>query len=305
MRSTPAIPEKLDGIAVDFGGTKIAVARLSSGVIVNHRRLETDTHANGDQQIRIIADAITSLNPLFDERIVIAASGRIDQQGRWFAINEDTLSNIQGIPLQQRLTDIFNRPVTVVNDAIAAAKGEACAGAGRDCERFAYVTVSTGVGGTCVLHGTPLTSSNGLAGSIGFMTSLRGRDRCGSGRLGTFESIASGKAIALAAERLGHADLSAEEVFEFCNSGAPWAVDLVRKSAAAIAELGTNLALVTGVTRLVVGGSVGLADGYCDLIAVAMRDEPELFQLDVTPAQLGQNSVLVGALAFESNFNAA
>ena len=47
-----------------------------------------------------------------------------------------------------------------------------------------------------ILNNKPLLSENGLAGHLGFTTTTLGKTKCGSGRIGTFESVASGKAMA-------------------------------------------------------------------------------------------------------------
>lgn len=294
--------ESLTGIAVDFGGSKIAVARLEAGVVIDQQRRSTVPDATAPQQVAAIVSSIMSMAPGSNEPVAVAVTGRVDESGNWHAINSSTLTQVEGIPLKSILETEFGRVITVVNDAVAGAVGEYLAGAGRGARRFAYITVSTGVGGACVIDGIPLTSASGLAGNIGFLTTRAGTRRCGCGRLGTVESIASGSALAQTAAELGHTGLSAIDVFDLYRRGVPWAVATVRESARAISELGVNLAAVSGITRIVLGGSVGMAQGYREEVITAMADEPPLFQLEVATAELGQSSVLVGALLSATRF---
>ncbi len=110
--------------------------------------------------------------------------------------------------------------IAILNDATAAACGEALYGAGRGISQFVYITISTGVGGGIVLAGKPLTSPNGLAGHIGFMRSPLGNQTCGSQRFGTVESVAGGRTLAAAAAALGHHKLDAKAIFAAHQNGA-------------------------------------------------------------------------------------
>ncbi|MEZ5864729.1 MAG: ROK family protein [Geminicoccaceae bacterium] len=186
---------------------------------------------------------------------------------------------------------------TCCNDAAAATFAEAHFGAGRGSRHFAYLTVSTGVGGGIVLDGRLLQSRNGLAGHVGFVSSPFGRSTCGSGRHGTVESTAAGRAIAAEAEALGHAYADARAVFEAAAEGRAWAESIIAGSARAVATLIADLTAIVGLDRVAIGGSVGLATGYLDRVRQALAGEPELFRVELVRAGLGHDSALLGALA--------
>jgi len=287
---------KVSGVAVDLGGTKIAVARFIEGNVVDSKQVATDGAAGAESQINTIIQLLHSIQLSASDNVGIAVSGRVDHLGQWHAVNTDTLAGIQKIPLKKILERRLNRPVTVMNDAVAGALGEATFGAGKGIPAFAYVTVSTGVGGICVLNGTPILSDNGLAGNIGFMTSRNASDRCGSGRIGTVESIASGRAMEKLARTIVSDGYSAKDILAFHRSGHSWVTKIVEGSAKSIAELGTNLAAAVGISRVVLGGGVGLSDGYDKLVRTFVNEEPELFRVEVVTAELESQSVLVGAL---------
>lgn len=59
----------------------------------------------------------------------------------------------QNIPLQERLEEALEAPVSTVNDAALVGLGEAVYGAGRGVEIIVYITVSTGVGGAKIAGG--------------------------------------------------------------------------------------------------------------------------------------------------------
>jgi N-acylmannosamine kinase len=292
-----AEPPLPSGVAVDFGGTKIAASRVSSGRIVGSVRTSTDGDASAERQIEAICGLLSALNLEPGDPVGVAVAGRVDADGVWHALNTETLTRVQAVPLRDMLSDRLDRTVNVQNDAIAAAVGEHLAGAGRGAARFGFITVSTGVGGGIVLDGRPVVSPSGLAGHVGFTTSRLSAGRCGSGRVGTVENVAGGRAIAAAAARRGHPGYDAKRVFEAHLAGEIWASELIARSAQAVAELCANLAAILDLQRIVLGGSIGLAAGYSALVSAALADEPKLFCPEIVHAELGQEAALIGILS--------
>ncbi|RYE09723.1 MAG: ROK family protein [Hyphomicrobiales bacterium] len=278
--------QRLTGYALDLGGTKTAAARIEDGRIVERLQQPTDAAGGFWAQLDVLNGMLTALGHRHGDPVGVAVAGRIDTRGNWYAVNTDTLQSIQAAPLQSALRERLGRNVIVVNDADAAAVAESRLGAGRGAHNFAYITVSTGVGGGLVLGGRLVDSSTGLAGHVGFASSRLSQALCGSGRFGTVESVAAGRAIATAA---GLPD--ARAVFDDARFE-----PIIDQSAAAVAALVGDLTAILGLDRVAIGGSVGLADGYLPRVLTHLHNEPALFQPEVVPAALGAESGLVGAL---------
>ncbi|MGE4610373.1 MAG: ROK family protein [Paracoccaceae bacterium] len=289
--------EKHSGIAIDFGGTKIAAARVENGIIVERIQTRTDGDASVGDQISAITNLAYQLDISQQDRLAVAVSGRVSSDGVWHALNTETLTKVEAVPLRDILSDAFSRPVKIENDATAAAFGEYLAGACRGYEACGFITVSTGIGGGIILSGKPVISKTGLAGHMGFSTSRIAKEVCGSGRDKTIESIASGKAIARYARKSGHTDMDAKAVFEAHLDGVDWATDLIETSAKAVAELCANLAAILDLEIIALGGSIGLAQGYLDLVQDALMSEPEIFRPKLAQAELGADAALIGVLA--------
>ena len=298
--NAPAL-STLSGVAIDFGGTKIAVARYENGVQIDRHQVATHGEVSVDQQIDAITDLLRQVRLTEHDLLGVAVTGRVDRDGNWYAVNTDTLTKIDKVPLLSLLAQRLESKLVVINDAVAGAFAEAHYGAGSGVNNLAYITVSTGVGGLCVIDGLPLTSQSGLAGHAGFMASRYANERCGSGRLATVESVASGRAISQAAKAAGYENLTAKQVFSHRDNQEAWAIDSVNRSAQAIADLCANLVALAGIERVVLGGSIGLAEGYRQQVQAFMHEEPALFQTEILCASLGQNSVLLGALAAVSH----
>lgn len=289
--------EDLTGFAVDLGGTKIAAAAIIRGEVMDVVTRRTEGDAGPSHLVAELASITREIGFETGQTMGVAVAGRLDSQGMWSAVNTSILKNLSDLPLAQALQDSLGSGVVALNDTQAAAIGEHRYGAGQKVGAMAYLTVSTGISAGLVLNGVPLRSPNGLLGHVGFMTSKSGTRACGSGRRATFESIASGRAMEARASETGHGTVTSESIFECARAGVDWADGLIDSSSAAIAELCANLTAGLGIERVVLGGGVGLAEGYLARVKQHLLAEPELFRPDIIPADLGKNSALFGALS--------
>lgn len=278
----------LSGYAVDLGGTKIAVARIVDGAVTERLQQQTKADADLAGQLDTIEALLAEIGYRAGSPLGVAVAGRIDRDGNWHAVNTATLSAITAAPLGQALKTRFGHLAKPINDAAAAALAEAKIGVGQGAYNFAYITVSTGVGGGLVLGGRLIDSLNGLSGHVGFSSSRFSDARCGSGRQSAVESIASGKAIARLAQKPDARTVFVE------NPEHP-AIDT---SARAVATLIADLTAILGLDRVAIGGSVGLATGYFDRVKNWLESEPALFRPSIVKAKFGDDSGLIGALLY-------
>lgn len=291
-------PISVSGIAIDCGGTKTAVARVVDGSVVERLQVETLATATPEQLVDSFVELVRQLNPQPVDRISAALTGRIDQRGIWHAVNLATLGEVNKVPIADMLEQRFQRKVSVMNDATAGAIAEHRFGSGIKSARMAYITVSTGVGAGIIIDNQPLFSPKGLVGHVGFVSSSLSKRLCGSGRHGTVESVAAGNAIAVLAEQAGYTANPAD-VFAAFRLGEAWAVDIVSTSAIAVAELTADLTAMLDLELIVLGGSVGLAEGYLEQVVKAQSSLPPMFQIPIHKASL-DDAVLLGALAHET-----
>src|SRR4051812_5719418 len=104
-------------------------------------------------------------------------------------------------PLRKNVEQRYGIPVRLDNDANAAGLAEATWGAGAGHNSVFYVTIGTGVGTAIILDGRVLYGRTGTAAEGGHMTiDFRAPVRCGCGKRGCLESMASGPAMGLRAQ---------------------------------------------------------------------------------------------------------
>lgn len=187
-------------VGVDIGGTKISV---SLGNLKGKILSKTVFPARANNPLMScdeICKAITKC--LCDDGVLrreiigvgVCAPGQIDSLNG-LIVSSPNLKRWTNFPVRKRLERCLKLPVTLENDANAAALGEQRFGAGKNVDNFIYVTVSTGIGSGIVANGELVRGCSGGAGEIGHMTVVPGGNLCGCGKRGCLEAYASGTAI--------------------------------------------------------------------------------------------------------------
>ena len=88
-------------------------------------------------------------------------------------------------------------PVSLTNDANAAAVGEMTYGAARGLKDFIMITLGTGVGSGIVIDGKVVYGHDGFAGELGHVCVVRNGGRlCGCGKTGCLETYCSATGVA-------------------------------------------------------------------------------------------------------------
>lgn len=279
-------------LAIDIGGTKLAAALVDDSLQIRERR-EMPTPASKTPDA--LSVALTELvTPLMKQatRVAIASTGII-REGILLAINPLNLGGLLHFPLVQTLENITGLPAMAVNDAQAAAWAEYYALATEGGE-MVFITVSTGVGGGVVLNGLLQTGSGGLAGHLGHTLADPQGPVCGCGRTGCVEAIASGRGIAAMAQG-DLAGLDAKTIFSHAARGHQQARDIIARSAQTLARLIADVKAVTDCQTVVVGGSVGLAEGYLPQVIESLAQLPPVYHVAVRPAHYRHDAGLLGA----------
>ena len=102
------------------------------------------------------------------------------------------------LPFAKLLTEQMGGiPVSLTNDANAAAVGEMTYGAARGMKNFIMITLGTGVGSGIVIDGNVVYGHDGFAGELGHTCAVRHNGRpCGCGKTGCLEAYCSAMGVA-------------------------------------------------------------------------------------------------------------
>lgn len=201
MATTSAAMEPL-AIGIDIGGTgtKFGIVDRVGNVLFSSE-MSTRKHAEVETFIDELYNHLSDL---------IAKAGGVGRMkgigvgapnGNYYTGTIEYAPNLPWkgiIPLAKMIEDKFKLPVTLTNDANAAAIGEMMYGAAKGMDDFIMITLGTGVGSGIVANGKLVYGHDGFAGELGHTIIIPdGRMHDGTGKKGSLESYASATGVRL------------------------------------------------------------------------------------------------------------
>jgi predicted NBD/HSP70 family sugar kinase len=200
-RGQPAVPYSIN----PDGGYSIGLQldhQLAVGVITDlsgtvrariERRVDRPTPAQAMPLLAAIASDLMRKFRFDRNRLLgigMAMPGPFDVEGMT-SVGPTALPGWQDFPVAEELERLTGIPVTVENDATAAAIGERLYGVARNLGSFVYLFIGTGLGAGLFLDGHLYKGSRHNAGEIGHMIVKPGGLECGCGKRGCLERYVS------------------------------------------------------------------------------------------------------------------
>jgi glucokinase len=187
-------------IGIDIGGTgtKFGVVDRDGNVLFSGE-ISTKKHAEVGT---FIDDLYNALSVLIEKAGGIGRMKGIGvgaPNGNYYTGTIEYAPNLPWkgvIPMSKLMESKFKLPVTLTNDANAAAIGEAMYGAAKGMKDFIMITLGTGVGSGIVANGKLIYGHDGFAGELGHTIIIPdGRMHPGTGKKGSLESYASATGV--------------------------------------------------------------------------------------------------------------
>ncbi|MET7858224.1 ROK family protein [Streptomyces sp. NPDC005318] len=282
-------------LGVDIGGTKIHAALVAErGRVVDHAT--ADTPAAAGPVAVLDAAAALALRIGGSGTVGVGAAGTIDPATGAVSYATDSLPGWAGTRVAQELASRLGRPVVVDNDVNAGALGEAWCGAARGLSEVLVVAAGTGLGGALLRNGRIEHGARGGAGELAHMPVPWGSElRCGCGRTGHLEGVASGTGLSRAYRSRTGRRLCGRAVAARAAEGDAIARAVVTTAGQA---LGRTLA---GLVALLDPHAVILAGGAAETL---LPPTTEAYEAELLPpfrhiplllTELGGDAVAVGA----------
>ena len=196
--------EKQYVVGVDVGGqtSKIGVVDARGDVLVQSV-IRTDGHSDAADFVADLAAAIKELVVKANKVGQIRGIGVGAPNGNYytgeiaFAPNLEWAAN-EAVPFSRMLSEALGGiPVSLTNDANAAAVGEMTYGAAKGMKDFIMITLGTGVGSGIVINGQVVYGHDGFAGELGHTCAVRHNGRqCNCGKTGCLEAYCSAIGVA-------------------------------------------------------------------------------------------------------------
>jgi glucokinase len=195
------LPEKTDVIlGVDLGGTSLRAAALDRrNRILAVEKTPTQSGVAAAGLIKDIAanarNAVAAAGVPWTRVRAICAGvpGAVDSEHG--IVYKAPNLGWENVRLAGKLESILSVPVFVENDVNAGTMAEYMLGAGKGMRNMIGIFVGTGIGGGLIFEGKLHEGYRGAAGEIGHMVLERNGPRCGCGKKGCVEALASRTAM--------------------------------------------------------------------------------------------------------------
>jgi glucokinase len=230
-------------IGVDLGGTKVAVGKITAGILTEQLSGKIDQASEDPMDaVRLMRDLIQEL---MDERVKGIGVGVPGLVNRDWGIVYDVLNipNWKEIPLKSLLEEKFKIPVYIDNDANCFAIGEFRYGSHSGQDDFVGITLGTGMGSGIVKSGALMPDAHCCSGEFGTMPYLDG----------IYENYTSGMYFKLKYGKNG------EEVAEKARANEPWAQQAYREMGTHLGKAIQTIIMSVDPPLIIIGGSVAKA----------------------------------------------
>lgn len=187
-------------IGIDIGGTgtKFGIVDRDGNVLFSSE-ISTKKHATVQSFIDDLYDALAVLIDKSGGPGRFKGIGVGAPNGNFYTGTIEYAPNLpwKGIIAMKELLEAkFKLPVTLTNDANAAAIGEMMYGAAKGMKDFIMITLGTGVGSGIVANGQLIYGHDGFAGELGHTIVIPdGRLHPGTNKKGSLESYASATGV--------------------------------------------------------------------------------------------------------------
>lgn len=287
---------------VDIGGSRVKLGVVDeAGVVLARESLPYPAFRDFEALVDGIVAALSAMQRRIGQECLalgLAAPGHARPEDGLMVDGTANVPLLRGRALAPRLAARLGLAVFPLNDGTAAAVGEWIHGAGQSRERFAVITLGTGVGGGIVLHGRLVTGAGGIPPELGAMVL---HDDRAPGARRTLEDFAGAAGWRQAYREAGGEDLEPRVICGRAVQGEAAAGAALAVAARRIAQAcGTLTNALNLEACILAGGIAGAGETLRAPVAAAL---PEfcwpflLARMEVVLARLGGDAGLAGAAA--------
>ncbi|MEV0721370.1 ROK family protein [Micromonospora purpureochromogenes] len=289
-------------VALDVGGTGMKCALVRpDGAVVHAERHPTGAERGPAAVVDTILDVAEGLagkaraDGLTPIACGIGVPGLVDEAAG-VAVWSSNIG-FRDVPLRELAATRLGLPTALGHDVRVGGLAESRLGAGRDVGHVLFVAVGTGIAAAHVVGGSAAAGAHGAAGELGHIQVRPDGPRCGCGRPGCLEAVASASAVGRRYTELAGSPLTAAEVADRAAAGEELAGQVWREAVEALADgLATAQALYDVETMVIGGGLARAGARLFDPLRAALRErmtfhrEPRL-----VAAALGDEAGCLGA----------
>ena len=283
-------------VGIDIGGTNTVFGIVDArGTIIASGSIKTNKFNEVEDYVNELHTELFRLLEQNNATDKIMGIGVGAPNGNYFNGTIEFAPNLPWrgvIPLAQMLTDRFGIPVSLTNDANAAAIGEMTYGAARGLKDFIMITLGTGVGSGIVVNGQLVYGHDGFAGELGHVIVRPNNGRlCGCGRTGCLEAYTSATGVARTAReflevrndpsslrQIPIQDITSKDVYDAAITGDKLALKIFEYTGKILGEAFANFIAFSSPKAIILFGGLAKAG---DLILKPIKEAMDRNTLNI------------------------
>ena len=317
MSETKVGKEKLY-LGIDIGGTAVKLGSVTeTGQVVETESYQVDFDG---YETPILQTVVESCNKFFYkykrktgeyQAIGVSATGAINIRTGVVDGSAGHIRNWEKSCIKDVLQSKFGIPVQVLNDANAAALGEAWIGAAKGKKDVVVVTIGTGVGGGILVNRQILLGVNGFAGELGHMPIQNHGEACTCGNKGCLERYGSMTALIQrikASVKAGNMksllpkEINGESIFSLAEEGNAQVLEILDQWMDDLAAGIIGLVHIFNPEQVLIGGGVSRQEKlFVEPLRKKVVDHimPHFLQnFELRAAKLGNHAGMIGAVYY-------
>ncbi len=183
---------------VDIGGTNTAIGLIdANNNFLVEKSIETKSSDGIDKYIDRLANHLKQIHNEYYFTYILKGIGLAAPNADYRTGYIENSVNLKWKKVNpvKLLKQHFDIPITLINDANAAALGEQAGGSAKGMKNFVVLTLGTGLGSGIVVDGNLISGETGLAGELGHVVVKPDGRKCNCGRNGCLETYISANGI--------------------------------------------------------------------------------------------------------------
>lgn len=282
-------------LGIDVGGqsSKLGVVNAKGEILA--QCVITSLQDNLKDYIKDLTDAIKDLIAKTKDQGTVKGIGIGAPNANYYKGTIEYAPNLRwtyvdGQPTIVEFTKLISAevglPVTVTNDANAAAMGEMAYGTAKGLKDFIMITLGTGVGSGIIIDGKILYGHDGFAGELGHVCAVPGGRKCNCGLEGCLETYASAMGVARTARQMLQEDsrdsllrqldpekISSKDVYDAAKQGDALSIEIFNYTGTLLGRAFADFVKFSAPEAIVIfGGMAKSKEFFHDSIVQSMND---------------------------------
>lgn len=301
-------------IGIDIGGTNLAGGVVNEeGKVIITDSIPTDV--DGGYKA-VLGRIIELIERLIDKAKEEYPDQKVDAVGcgvPGIVKNGEVISAVnlkwKYVPLAKDIEEKVGLPVTLINDATAAAVAENRFGASKGSSSSAMYTLGTGVGGGLIIDGKVVGGAHGVASEFGHTLHKPNFYTCNCGKNGCLETYSSATGLIKGHKHqveqgkptnIGTQNTTAKDVIDAAREGDEAAIAAFDIMTDELALNISNMIDILDPETFVIGGGVAhagdfLFDALKEKVGKNITFKEVVGEPVIVPAQFGNDAGIIGA----------